>query len=49
MTAKYEITFEYIYIEREFDYGTLQSTKTLCDLGFIFKFKSEIIDSNRSI
>jgi hypothetical protein len=41
----------YIYIERdrESDYGVLQNPETLCALHFIFNFKSEIIDSNRSI
>jgi hypothetical protein len=39
----------YIYRERESDYGALQSTEALCILRFIFNFKLEIIDLNRSI
>jgi hypothetical protein len=37
----------YIYIE--LGYGVLQSTRALYVLCFIINFKSEMIDSNRSI
>jgi hypothetical protein len=38
-----------IYIYIELGYGALQSTRTLCALRSIINFKSEMIDSNRSI
>jgi hypothetical protein len=37
----------YTYIE--LGYGALQSTKALCVLRYIIKFKSEMIDPNCSI
>jgi hypothetical protein len=33
----------------ESDYGVFQSTESLCAMRSIFYFKSEIIDTNRSI
>jgi hypothetical protein len=39
----------YINIERESDYGALQSAEALCVLRSIFNFKSKMFDLNRSI
>jgi hypothetical protein len=38
-----------IYIYIELGYGALQSTRALCALRYIIKFKLEMIDLNRSI
>jgi hypothetical protein len=45
----FNLNKEYIYIQRESDYDALQSIEHLCVLRYIFNFKLEIIDPNRSI